>query len=852
MCPDCNLIAMNADELFQRILDSFEREEYGKMSAHADKYLAALGERGCATLTIEEEARSSLAKFFKIFGRAYEKWQASYEYDEIREMFYCSSLVLERFLSENNERLDESVRALLNCFALLARALISYVYCENSIILNDARALKHYSGICVEFEQEAIRKVESMESRSRIINLLLSYVQKNFHLHSSLNVIASAHIDVESNKMSKEASEDILREVDDHMDALLDLGSSELYSELRAHREFMHRRLKEFRKRSVSFTEREGEGLRFSIREGEVRWMMSAFANPVLTEDLYNSVCHISTKNRSDVTGLISTRLGLGNILLASPFVLHDIFDTAIGRRNIRGFTVFFSPAYIVGTSIYKVEIALKFSLLGICSICMSTNMVRKDCNDQESNTSVSRIRTLQSLIAPHSGQVPIFWVDKTGHQYTEEEVYKIARNVPYPFAFEYLKYIEILAGKETKDEKKSGKASASEDTIVDLTHRIKQKLRALCLCHLNDDTDSLPRCRKEIDELLIEACDALRHIARAENKSESCGIASLALNQIQLERHSYANLRSIAQTILNRVQAVFQGTGTIEASRAWSIDPNRDWFSYLYLRSVTIDGRLAYAEALLQQSEFKGILIGQREARATLDDWMHVNLPEEWLKQRNLATIRSHAGDLFWVDENHAIIYLPDDPQYLVDQYAQTIEVVSWIRCMMRAFDSMAEEMARNALKYARPDRSLQGRRYVEAIQRCLDSLELLRMESLETLHILLSCEMSRYQDHGRMMAELLRLMNLPPLRSSLEHRMDNILRLEGHLEDRWRLQTAEDQERRDWILMMTLGLMQIYVPLMLIFQFFEGYREAVSVAGIALASLIGVLAFLPTVRGR
>lgn len=106
-------------------------------------------------------------------------------------------------------------------------------------------------------------------------------------------------------------------------------------------------------------------------------------------------------------------------------------------------------------------------------------------------------------------------------------------------------------------------------------------------------------------------------------------------------------------------------------------------WFSHFEIYRITDSSGVAFDyKDLKKHFEWPGIISYPRADRSSLDDWIRINVKS--LELKNMAEIRAHKGDIFFMSENHSICYLPDDPKFIVYQYGETVRWVFLIRALM------------------------------------------------------------------------------------------------------------------------------------------------------------------------
>jgi hypothetical protein len=805
--------------LFQEILDAFENEDYEKMAVSAHAYLEQNKDETCK-LTI------ALAKYFKLFGEGYAKWQRSYKYNLVRELFYCAQHLLNAC-----PEADKNDLMLKEAFKHLTNMLIAYTHCENSCICNDAEALELYSGICEKEESKGIKIVETLKN-DRLTQLLLSYLKRNYHYHSGLRIFSETYRKFLMNEIGEEECDNAMSEINQRLDELYDEGCPELASELRAHRENL-KRLKDMKPAK--------EDIR--LPGTEIRWMMTAYVGDNVARTLNNEV--FSSNNTGKLKEHFESYLkkAWSTDLEFAPLEIGDIFDTSLGRENTMGLTFSLPTAYVVASgNIYPLEVEVKISVLGVCSIVMKTNLddvIRGSNQEEVPGRNLMHIRTLQSMVTPHSGNFLTLWIKESGEPFDESTVGKITKRRRFLHPYEFLTESEHIID-EFPDQ------ALPTSYLRELQNKIQQtyeKLTELAEDHVERPVlrknekiqitrQQIKNYRKEIKELLqksIEPLSQRRDTSRTGEKVQDI------CDEISAQENSYYNLNKLMERILYQdlKKALTIENAEKKHEIVWVFEPHRNWYTYLYCREIYIGQKLAHADDLLN-SDLKDLLVELREARPSLETDSIVGADCNISDHKNLGPIRSHKHDALYILENQALMYFPDDPQYITDQYASTIELVWWIRSLVLAFNKMVDRQIQDTTerfihseKVSANQEQKDMEDSVDYLQKRINGLERFRAKALNTIKIFESLSVSRYQDHAELMKETLKSSNIQQLKANLEDGLENILRLQRHLNERTTIELAQierererDQARRMTIFTIVLMLASISFPFEVLYQ--------------------------------
>ncbi|TFG30705.1 hypothetical protein EU528_07895 [Candidatus Thorarchaeota archaeon] len=255
------------------------------------------------------------------------------------------------------------------------------------------------------------------------------------------------------------------------------------------------------------------------------------------------------------------------------------------------------------------------------------------------------------------------------------------------------------------------------------------------------------------------------------------CGPHSAEFD-IEWEDRSYTRLSTIAEEIVAALDLTFESMGTKIPLR---FVPHLNWYGYvliqrgLWSRGESGD-RLLNLEEASKFLDYKGLLLGQMEARAALDDW----IMREPIGIRNLAPIRSHTTDLLVSTENHGVLSFPDDPRWIVLQYQETIETSVRLRCLISTFIEIAGEILDTFIEETSDlSRDLETMELEVAEKRISET----RRQLLPVIHFDTAAHMnielirgtltSNYRDHAALMRALIDDLNVDRMVNYLERRL-------------------------------------------------------------------------------
>jgi hypothetical protein len=205
--------------------------------------------------------------------------------------------------------------------------------------------------------------------------------------------------------------------------------------------------------------------------------------------------------------------------------------------------------------------------------------------------------------------------------------------------------------------------------------------------------------------------------------------------------------------------------------------------------------GRLLSYAGMKGSPWFKAFSIPLREARSSFDDWVCVpatHAPE------NLAHIKSHEAEFVFVDSNRAILYLPDTPDFLVNQYEATLLESSRLITLMAAIDAFAfrtaarsrSKMQRYTREGAQDDDGDDGG-FLEFRMTVLEQQARLR----DILQLAETVKSAAFADHARYMASALGAMGVGGV---ADRNREVLALLQSQLEG-WSALTSEMDERSE-----------------------------------------------------
>lgn len=217
--------------------------------------------------------------------------------------------------------------------------------------------------------------------------------------------------------------------------------------------------------------------------------------------------------------------------------------------------------------------------------------------------------------------------------------------------------------------------------------------------------------------------------------------------------------------------------------------DIEHSWFTNFAFYSAHINGDRTPLKAseLISHWEWPGIIAYQRADKASVDDWVNIDVSAMGLG--NLAGIRAHKDDLYFIGENHSISYFPDDPRFIVLQYLETSKWTFLIRVLINynllasrhAFDILSTQI--NDFYYRRYylDSELSSRKMAslyDEIQGNTAAVQRFESSALSALDHVNAIGVSQYADHALLLKSTFHSANVT---ASLEALKEKLLKIKS-----------------------------------------------------------------------
>ncbi len=779
---------------FMGLLEDAGHEDYERCAFTAKELADLYGE--------DPEAAPYLrfAAYFRFFAEGYRIWQISYRYVAVRNRFRAAERVMTAQDSKGGAP-EQSPEAgtLAAALALLTDALCEYTRCENAIIANDPFALRDHARTAVEHEERALSLLDGSSSTDPILagigDWLTGYLQMNCDLHRGFYAVADVYSRVIQDRdcstslwmaRLQEAKEALTRLQTEH-------DSVELASELNAH----IRHIETHRRRIEN-----PDTTTLRIQRGKLVLSLSASCNMTLVDAVLDDpdqfLSHIQQ-------GFAELGVQAQNIRETQ---LHDIFATSFGTRYLRGLAFdlpSFEVCFLSGRVFWFVP-RITISAFGVCTVSF-----QHEIGGEADGLDVEFSRALQTLICPHAPQVDIrFPSTASGLAFTDRQP---AGSTPI-LAFRFGERLDIREASRCLerlcDQLPAGMTEDDRASVVQPSRRAQILL---------EDTDLVGRLDfagseaadpfESIRESIAEAVRNGSRIVRSGRLGASdAGKLQMLIDQVTAVCNKLTYVSDVAELYLNVMARGFQSVvresvdisgcfmSTLQGSgfnrdRVWLLRKDTGWFSYIYairIDEIARDGSVLREhvgfDEIAQHPDTSGFIIDQREARASFDDWRFIAHGSH--ETENLAFVRSHSTDGFFLSEYQSFMYLPDDPLYLTDQYEATVELAGWIDTVIKYYDALGQCL--NASLRTRLAEVILARRTRTRIgagdlKVDLGAMKALRADAMTLQALISKVGISRYKDHGDLMIRIIENMKLDRAVEVLDVHLGQLQELQAHL---------------------------------------------------------------------
>jgi hypothetical protein len=672
--------------MFDSILAHIEKENYEPCDLAACELYKDLSKK--CEVDPNSKRYVPYAVYFKLLSAGYRNWQITYDYTHIRAKF---SLAYHRFSEGIGPEPQPEDLTFRDVFENLSEALKEYTWCENSFINNDPFALQRHAVLAIDKGEAALAALSSHFSDPNLHSIgkaLQDYVRKNLHLHEGLRACAELYCTLLTRRSCSPAEyERLIHEATVRHEELSNLsGSPELPSELYAH-------IAHIRRHYARLTS-DPPPTFLKVSQGTLVLVLSASCDLDVVYKIIDSANACGTDAQSDDKDPTKFERQLKDyfenvwgITVKSfrPSVLHDIFQTTFGENLLKGLQFDLGDVTLsLLNKKYTFQTHAVLSALGACAVYFSL-----DISPQQGELSVEEVRSLQSLICPHAGQIGLEGTSSRGKdskcnfEFIERMDLGAVRTILSQYAEnkiikETLEKIDKLVEEHMLQRLETGTGQWGTG-ISEMTESL-----------INIKTSSI--IGRDVADALSSSCDSLRYLSR---------LAARHLHGIEFV------FRGIAG---GSISLFSQLANQYRTARTWKLQSDTGWYSYLY--AIQIDEVDRHGMIVRERVNFSqirhhpdtpGLLLDTREARASFDDWRFMKTDELIARNdakpsqvtprmENLAHIRSHDTDAFFASEYRSFMYFPDDPQFLTDQYEKTIELMIYLDTSLKGYGSLAQ----------------------------------------------------------------------------------------------------------------------------------------------------------------
>ena len=760
-----------------------------------------------------------LATYFELFATGYAHWQQSYDYPHIHEYFYGAYLQARRLAKGNYPDI-------ITMLEEMTYAFIAYTGCENALINNDPQALARSAKEAIEHGEKAQKSREEADkqpSTSALDHELLkpinNYMQINLHLWRGLAICAEGYLRISKGKILSSSEQ---KDMDSHLD-YLEEKSPELFSELNAHYAFV-RQLNDLYG---------GKPKTIRIKRGTVFLRAIGYVGKEVVAAFFE---RFAKENSIDLCKDMQNQTQLPVQTIRSSYTM-DIFETVLGKQFHQPIVFELSAddqtsnnqtpilTFKAHNKFYAIE-SIQITLNHLGTIAIEFSIPIEDA-------SISHVRMLESLIGPHAGRFNFTWwdgsknaskdPDNSAHnKHTSEDPDNPARD--YTEIFLQCKKLKeeiknTLSTKRWEDDLKQeidGKMNSIDVILGEWEKNLEEISYNLPQYSAGVDNDKKEALRKEYKSLInhyteiSQLIDPLKQ--KVQNLQDSDNLPLAQLFELFPEGKTFGLLMGLAQFLLDATmnfleQKYIEGFSAKERKNfqknkgeediryASSFDSYLGWQSIVECKQLLVidtNGNelkygpgtvLPYSE-VLTYPEFKSFAIWPREARAGIDDWLFVTAPQI----ENLATIRSHTHDVLYVGSHKAFLWFPDDPQFLTDQYLETIRFIAEIRALVLTFNNNAKlqiDLLEKVLTNLKNRKGNNRKKIREELLERRSNIEIFHIYAERVLDLLRACTVSRYQDHSELLKRMLKASQADDSQASLENNIESISNLHTYISD-------------------------------------------------------------------
>lgn len=764
--------------------------------------------------TFQEPLVIGLAHYFQIFANGYAFWQKSYDYSRIHEYFWVAFMVAEREINGKIGKITQEETA-IEMLRNISLALIENTLCENSLVCNMPGWLRESSERAIQYMTNAINALNRLEIDESLRASIRSYLDINLQLYMGLQACAKLYITpwLPPQPADELSAAEAAAKV--QMDQL-NTHSRELFSELRAHLSFA-------RHSANSYVESGYTTLR--IRHAMILLRAMCYVGSELAEALFDAFRE--DRGPARLLDLANQTTQLGFEQVRSGYI-NETFETNMGIELLAPM-VFTLPAGERGGVIfwlldgntprrYKLEF-FRITITRFGALSIDFRMCVGDCDEEnEAGVSISHVRALEALMGPHIGNMEFEWRAAPGES-TEGNLHFIrpeATNFVRSFndcmawiekagsllpdeQYEYFR-THILPDEDINPDNPVIRWSKS---FFDLNDRLRDPTRRNPYEPIQDYFVTRYEYVPDL-KALQDHYSAVRQVflnwewLQSDDPADTPELKALKqeAQRIFPPGRVFMRLMDIAEEIQIRFQQFIEKlasdrgiTVNKDIRSAFYFNRHYGWQSILEVNRIAIRDANGVErepitaedyEQLFSHPDFHGFMVTSREARAGLDDWRLASAPP---LMENLAPIRSHKYDRFYAEQNRAFIFLPDDPDFIVNQYNDTARWAGNLATVLLAHQMAGKSLVKEieAVLAALE----KGEDRVSELPFLRGKIQIFRRESDKVTEMVRGFAMTKYVDHSELLRALVRTSRVEFLAQILEENNTALDRLYNYMGD-------------------------------------------------------------------
>ncbi|MCU0481919.1 MAG: hypothetical protein MUE54_12030 [Anaerolineae bacterium] len=183
----------------------------------------------------------------------------------------------------------------------------------------------------------------------------------------------------------------------------------------------------------------------------------------------------------------------------------------------------------------------------------------------------------------------------------------------------------------------------------------------------------------------------------------------------------------------------------------------------------------------LVEHPDFKGFQVTSREARAGIDDWYFATQLD--ISKTNLATIRSHTTDVFYAEQNRVFIYMPDDPQFITEQYVDTANWAGNLAVVLIATQIFCKELIEDV--ESQLNNYENGSMAEDELRVLRGKIQITNRRIEQVMDLVRGFAMTKYVDHSELLRAIVKSSRVDFLAGILQDHATTLNRYYGYMGD-------------------------------------------------------------------